>query len=342
MMTPDSARPVFVVGHGRSGTTLVRAMLAAHSRIAVPPESHYIKFTDSFDAARHDAPDDFEQFWRALTERRQFQDLDIDPEEVLAETEHTGGKTFAGVFHAMLIVYTRRAGKSRPGEKTPGHYRYLDRLFSWFPGAQVIALRRDPRAAVASHLASPWVTQQLEVRGRTAPIVPRVRLFHVAQQAELWSEAYGTFLRDAERDPRIHLMSYEALVEDPEQQVRAMTDFLGEQFEQGMIEDRGEVPGSAAQDKLSTKRWRDWVRDHESRASAPISRDGLEKWRRTLSAREIAVIESICGQLMDRFGYPKVAQSSSTRQAGFIAKAALRASDTEARLRYRVDRLLQR
>jgi hypothetical protein len=342
MMTPDSARPVFVVGSGRSGTTLVRAMLAAHSKMAVPPESHYVKFTDAYGGATRDAPDDFAGFWRTLTERRQFQDLGVDPQEVLAETERTGGKTFAGVFLAMLTVYARQTGKARPGEKTPGHYRYLDRIFRWYPGAQVVALRRDPRAVVASHLASPWVTQQIDVRGRGAPIVPRLRLFHVAQRAELWSQAYGTFLRDAERDPRIHLVSYEALVEDPETQVRAMTDFLGERFEPGMIEDRGEVPGSAARDRLGTERWRDWVREHESRASAPISRDGLEKWRSKLSPREIAVVESICGPIMDRFGYRKVGQAAVAPQAAFIAKAALRASDTEARLRNRVGRLLQR
>ena len=71
MMDPDHANPIFVVGSGRSGTTLVRAMLAAHSRIAVPPETHYVKFTDSFDAKTRDAPEDFTTFWQTLIARRQ-------------------------------------------------------------------------------------------------------------------------------------------------------------------------------------------------------------------------------------------------------------------------------
>lgn len=34
-------KPIFIVGPGRSGTTLVRSLLSAHSRIAVTPETHF-------------------------------------------------------------------------------------------------------------------------------------------------------------------------------------------------------------------------------------------------------------------------------------------------------------
>lgn len=338
MTDPNHAHPVFVVGSGRSGTTLVRAMLAAHSRIAVPPETHFLKFSDMQGAATRDAPEDFVTFWETLIARRQFRDIDVEPDRVLEKTKDTGGRTFRGIFLAMLAVHAEKTGKVRPGEKTPGHYRYLERLFRWYPGARVIALRRDPRAVVASHLGSPWVTQQLENRGRRAPLVPRLRLFHVAERARLWTEAYGRFLAGAEADPRICLLSYEALVADPARHAEAMTDFLGEPFEPAMIEDRGRVPGSAAQDRLGSARWRDWVRDHERKASAPISQDGVEKWRRVLTPLEIAVVESACGPIMDRFGYAR-ATPVPGRRAGVLARAALGASWREAKLRHGLRRL---
>jgi hypothetical protein len=36
------AAPFFIVGSERSGTTMLRLMLNRHSRLCVPPESHFI------------------------------------------------------------------------------------------------------------------------------------------------------------------------------------------------------------------------------------------------------------------------------------------------------------
>ena len=41
-MSDAGVSPVFVVGCPRSGTTLLRLMLNAHPRLAIPPESHFI------------------------------------------------------------------------------------------------------------------------------------------------------------------------------------------------------------------------------------------------------------------------------------------------------------
>jgi hypothetical protein len=37
-----SERPFFVVGCPRSGTTLLRVILDGHSRLSIPPESHFV------------------------------------------------------------------------------------------------------------------------------------------------------------------------------------------------------------------------------------------------------------------------------------------------------------
>ena len=39
-----SEPPVFIVGAGRSGTTLLRTLLSAHPRLAVTPETHFMAF----------------------------------------------------------------------------------------------------------------------------------------------------------------------------------------------------------------------------------------------------------------------------------------------------------
>ena len=41
-MPASHVQPFFLVGVPRSGTTLLRLMLNMHSRLSIPPESHFI------------------------------------------------------------------------------------------------------------------------------------------------------------------------------------------------------------------------------------------------------------------------------------------------------------
>lgn len=325
--------PFFIVGAGRSGTTLLRAALAAHSRLSVPPETHFCKLADRHGARTAEAPADFAAFWSDLTRRRRFLDLGLDPEAVLARAQ---GRRFRDIFDAMLCAYAAKEGKDRWGEKTPGHARYLDRIFAWYPQARIVAIRRDPRAVVASHLGSPWVTEQMKKRGRGAALVKRLRLYHAAERARDWNDIYATYLARADEDPRIHVVRYETVVAHPERELRAVTEFLGETFEPAMVSERGRVSGSAAKHMIQSDDWRSWVAEHERRAAAPISSEGTEKWRETLSPLEVRVIEAICGPEMERLGYAPKTASRRRAPAAWLGRALLRASAAESYARWRL------
>jgi LPS sulfotransferase NodH len=336
MTKRTDASPFFIVGHGRSGTTLVRTLLAAHSRLTVPPETHYLKWIDGHGAKQSEAPEDFDVFWSKLCNEIHFRDMGIDPGRVMELTEAHGGRTFKGVFGAMLATYAENEGKQRAGEKTPGHYFYLDRIFRWWPEARIIVVRRDPRSTISSHLSAPWVSQQLSQRDRGSPIVPRYRLFHVAHHAKLWREAYGRHLAPTD-DPRFHIVSYEDLVTDPAARIAEVANFLGERFEPGMIERRDTLRGAAADTRRPE--WQDWVREHNEKSKSEISTEGLTKWRSKLSGREVAVIEAICGRTMDRFGYTPDRSASRRIYPAVLGFATLRASGLERRTRGGIDRL---
>src|SRR5881628_2752506 len=53
-----SERPIFVVGFGRSGTTLLQSLLGAHPRIAAPPEMHFARRIVQFQDYWGDLADD--------------------------------------------------------------------------------------------------------------------------------------------------------------------------------------------------------------------------------------------------------------------------------------------
>lgn len=322
--------PFFIVGHGRSGTTLVRTMLAAHSRLAVPPETHYLKWIDAFGAKQTETPADFDSFWTELCQRVQFRDLGVDPERVLALADAKGGRTFRGIFEAMLAAYAETEHKARAGEKTPGHYFYLDRIFRWWPDARIIVVRRDPRATIASHLKAPWVTQQLAQREPGTPLMQRYRLYHVAHHAKLWEKAYGRYLAPTD-DPRFHVVSYEDLVAEPAARIAEVASFLGEPFEPGMVERREALGGAAPETRRPE--WQGWMREHEERSRAAVSTESLNKWRSALSPREISVIEAICGRTMEQFGYAPDNPPLRRVYPGLLGLGALRASGLQRRTR---------
>lgn len=75
-----SEPPIFIVGAGRSGTTLIRSLLSAHSRIAVTPETHFLKVAQQNGGLRDGAPAHFEAFWRGFSQSQRFKDLGVSPE----------------------------------------------------------------------------------------------------------------------------------------------------------------------------------------------------------------------------------------------------------------------
>ena len=330
--------PFFIVGSGRSGTTLVRSLLDAHPRLAVPPETHFMARVERDRAQDGDAPADFDAFWHDLVRWSRFRDLGVDPSDVRQRIERAGRRDFKTVFAAMLRAYADRFGKPRAGEKTPSHYRHVDRLFAWFPGVRIVVVQRDPRAVVASQLRSPWVVEQQVPTRRLQPLVRRLRLFHVAEHAALWMEAYDRHLARADRDPRFHVVAYERLVADAATELGRLCEFLGEAYEPAMLHER-----NGTRDALVAKHapptWRSWVDEHHSRASGAISADGRETWRSELSEREIALIEGLCGPRMAKLGY----QPEAGRHNGGarLANTLLAAEGGEARLRRWLGRRLR-
>lgn len=122
--------PIFIVGCPRSGTTLMRAMLDSHPRIACGPETLFLQ-----DLVRMDA-----EHWHRL------QRFGVDRQ------------TWRHHHREMLVwlhtEYARHFDKPRWADKSPGYALILDEIDELFPDAQVLHVIRDGRDVVAS-----WTTR---------------------------------------------------------------------------------------------------------------------------------------------------------------------------------------
>lgn len=331
LLTPP---PIFIAGADRSGTTLLRSLLSAHSRIAITPETHFMTWAEKRGGLRRGTPRNFERFWRHYTDSIRFKDLDVDVGYCRELIERQGEPSFRNIFSALLAAYGERMGKERVGEKTPKHVHFLPRLLSWFPEARVLVLRRDPRAVVASQLRSPWFKNGLTPLSPRHGVLVGSRLYQFACCIEDWARIYEKVVPAWQGDPRVLSVSYEALVQDAESELRRVCEFLEEPFEPAMMTRRTSetVPVPAGTAEISDDVWREWRWEHHASTLRPISSSSIDKWRDELTEMEIAMIEGRCSRGMRAAGYPFSAPSQRRRVGRVLVEAVTALGSIEAGL----------
>ena len=208
-------QPVFIVGHPRSGTSLLAAILDRHSQVAIPPETSY--FFQK--APRHER-----QKWRKILGRKDHLDMwrslpgylkEISGSEKEVLARFRSMPPDAGHLLAAIIgSYAASKGKSRWGEKSPWHLRHVDTIFRYFPRASVIWIVRDGRGCVESCAK--------------AEFLRRSRLWY----AMTWNYASRLSRRFKRKySDRLLLVRYEEIVAEPEVAVKKIDQFLGLEFE---------------------------------------------------------------------------------------------------------------
>lgn len=210
---PSQSRlPIIVGGFYRSGTTLLRRILDAHSAIHCGPE---VKFFRDFYGDYVDDPLAHLRFFSTVRDYRMKE----------AELLQLFGKAFVD-FHAFAA---RSAGKRRWADKNPENAIYTAEWSSLLPdGFLFVHLVRNPLDVLASLKETPFRLT-----------VPRLTEERIAQYVHFRQS--GDHYRS--REPTRSLeVSYEALVQHPETTLRNLFDFLGEQFE-------GEVMRAFASDQ---------------------------------------------------------------------------------------------
>ena len=274
----ERTTPIFVVGFGRSGTTLLQSLLGAHPRIAAPPETHFFRRIADHAAYWGDLHDD--AALRRVIESALAQPLlrnsGFDVDQVFARAR-AGPRTLAGVLDAILRDFMERDGKVRWSEKTPG--QNVAAIWEHFPDAQVVHIVRDPRESVPSSIAKLGAYQD------------------VIGASYGWRAFTRTALRDGPKRAPTHYLRvrYEDLVDDPLAVMTEVFEFLGEDFDPAVVTDaeRRTVAGASAD-----------ASDLADRVRRPIAAGVTESSRGVLSWRARHLIDGVVAGQMRPLGYP--------------------------------------
>jgi hypothetical protein len=262
---PASA-PIFVVGTGRSGTSLLRCMLSAHPRIYVSHEASFYAWMMLYQR-RGTGTEFLDYFFKTAS----FRWLRVDPARVLAGLPTPlPRERLPEAFAAVMREKAAQYGRPRYGDKTPSHSRFIGRILEDFPGARIVYIVRDPRATVLSMSQMPWAAASFYAN---------------AVFCELdWRHAKKYL-------DRMHLVRLEDLLADPEKQMRAILDFVGEPWDPAVLDHVANHPDKHDMPPLP------WL---ESAVQARVAPE--PRWMK-LPPMQIRMIEDICKRTMKDCGY---------------------------------------
>ncbi|MHC4249430.1 MAG: sulfotransferase family protein [Planctomycetota bacterium] len=281
----EDFRPFYVVGSGRSGTTLLRRILQASPQVHIPPETHPLAGAIAlYRSSRH-------RDWAELV-RRVFALFECDEyfqrafgislQPLLARLEKLvpGRRSLARMLDAFYRYHGEQTGQSfeKWGDKTPANTFAMSAIHAVFPRVQFVHTVRDGVDVVASMLEA-----------KTTPA-----LGTLDGAALRWKRSVAAARRFARRHrDACHEIRYEELVNHATETVAELCDFLSIRYDPRMTEsldhvrEMGDVP----------------IYGHLSKVTQPIGTGSVGRGRRELSRDDRARLQDLIGRQLSQLGY---------------------------------------
>jgi hypothetical protein len=272
----DDRRPFFLLGAGRSGTSLLSRMLNHHPNLAVPPESHlYSTFHPWLSHYGSLAvPQNRANLVADIVASGPLRDWSprLRADEVLA---HIDGDDFGAVVDGVMRAWAARQGKRRWGEKTPKHVRCWTQIRADFEGSPVIHVVRDGRDVALSMIEARFGPKS------------------IYSCAEEWKGYLGQVeaIKNSLPPELFFEVAYEDLLENARRVLKETCDFLGERYAPEMLvyyHDTSPYPTDARNRQNLTK---------------PVMVENKQKWRSRMTKDEVRVFEAVAGNTLARQGY---------------------------------------
>lgn len=272
-MNPDNA-PIFIMGTQRSGTTLLRLILNAHSKIAIPEEARFLTpLLKNKYLEKNFSGDSMQNLISYLSSNEQFKLWNYDSRPFLAELAHKNEISLHELIGAMFSSYCSAEGKTIWGDKSL-FFSAIDILGSLFPKSRFIHIVRDGRDVFDS-----W--RKMDPTKNNAAVI-----------ALDWSYKLHRIESSLKLIPSTHqmLIRYEDLISEPERITKAICAFIGVDHEINMLN--------------FYKTSHHYIGDHHSSLIFnAIDNANRAKWHKNLTPDEIKAFTLMARHYLMKYGY---------------------------------------
>lgn len=283
---PDRPPMPFIVGVGRSGTTLLRLIMDAHPDMAIPPEAHWlvqgIRYLEEHSWS-------LDGLWEVLCAHYGWDQMPFDKEKLgrLFEPE----KGIASFFRSIYQSYAADLNASRIGDKTPINNLFMLKIAEHFPEARFIHLIRDGRDVALSY-------RKVDFGPGSDP----------RQAAMLWTWRIAFARTQAQFLPHYREVKYEDLIRNTREVVESIDAFIDLDFHPQQMNYH-----QKAKERLSETHYRspqqsekDWIRLEKLFAKTTSVPDSsrIGCWKQEMSKEDVLAFEAVAGDLLVDLGYP--------------------------------------
>jgi hypothetical protein len=309
-------QPLFVVGHRKTGTTLVQELLDGHPQLVVLPgeSNHFLTFLPRFGGLPPEAvaveaqrwwllrlitPSGIPPFWAA----GKPWELEPDPyaaftRRLLALVAGARDRDVLGI--AAAALGGRSAEASGWVEKTPGQEHEVERMLALYPRARFVHVVRDPRSVAAA------ICRLDRATGRETDLVGVGLAIR---------RSFEAAARNGRGLPgRYLLVRYEELVSNPGSALRRVASFAAVDWDDALL-----VPTVGGTAATSNSAWSD------RKVTGAIENRRLELWREELDQRSVDMVVAATRAAARQFGYvlPRPGQSALLAVSARRARAAV-------------------
>ena len=274
--------PFFIIGSGRSGNTLLRAVLCNHSKISIPPESYVLpNMVRKFKSYNY-LP------WKELIKiiigelesHNQFYTWEIDISPVYQRLLKIDNKdrTLQTIVNEIYTYYSEEKfpGFEIWGDKTPLNTLNLGWINKLYPNAKYIHIIRDGRDVVSSYLKMG-------------------RYDTVEEACQRWNNSINLAKKFGSNkgERQYYEIRYENFVTNPKDEINKVCNFLNIEYEKGMTDHRNSIDVLGDVKKLK----------HHNNLKRPINDDSIEKWKKNLNKKEKCLTNKYLEENLQKLGY---------------------------------------
>lgn len=284
---------VFIVGMGRSGTTLLTTMLNTNKQVVACPENEFVLFTEPYfkqaDFSNEKIVDEFVNlFHYSFSKTISFWKPTADLKEKILQLED---KTFSSICKQVYLCYPFAKDKQDSVtciiDKNPIYSLYMNKLHQLFPNAKYIVLTRDYRDNCAS---------RKKVSGKKDSIYVL---------ANSWNYFYNCIFKSIKKNNLNYIqLRYEDIVTNSTESLSKLCTFLNITFSKDMLQfqELSKEMKHYVKQNLSPNEQEKLNHMHHNLENE-ISKNRVASYMQELSAKEIEYLDIACLQFAKQFNY---------------------------------------